>query len=234
MRRLCVMALTVALLALGGWTGKAGAAPVMVEKNLFHPERKPVAPKEYKTSAQRRRRVPDVSKRFQLDAIFYYDHVKTALIRVRFGGFGSKKAKRRSPYVRVKEKDTIGDYKVVAIYPKGIELEGYGEKAFIPLFQKGKISPPPAPLPKARVIPQPSSPKTKTVPTGKVQKQPVRPPTPAQVDEKLRQLKAFQAQILSQGRNGKVVVPPGMKATDVKETLDQLKRAIETLQQKKP
>lgn len=225
------------LLGLAWPAPSAGAAsvPIMVQKNLFNPERKPTSPGTENLIPERRGRGRQPNHAFQLDAIFYFGDVKAALLRVnpRILGKTAKSKKPVSPYVRVKEKDTIGSYQVVSIEPKSITLEGQGETLVVPLFQEGKVSPPAAPTPATASAAAGNQP---------IKKAPIKKAPPAQPSQAKRSLTDATKQLINKqlleaakaGSNDRhELVPPNFPGASegVNDTLNQLKEAIESLQQ---
>jgi hypothetical protein len=145
----CVGVLVVSLLVvLGGGVAAQPAAtgqPLMVEKNLFSAERKPVDSKTAEPAAE----APKLGKgTVQLDGVFIHGDVRKAILRVN-PSLLKKSKNKAEPFVSVGENDQIGDYKVVKIEPRSITLEQRGATFVIPLFAPGKVTPPPAKLPAA-------------------------------------------------------------------------------------
>jgi hypothetical protein len=135
--------------------GVASAQPVMVEKNLFAPDRKPpsdqpVEPKKTEAPAG----LPP--KSVQLDGVMVLGESKKALIRVRSQILGTTKTRDPFPYMAVKEGDAVGDYKVVTIDAKSVTLARSGQEYYVGLFSEGKIASPPTPLP-AVAAPRPQA-----------------------------------------------------------------------------
>lgn len=142
------------------WTAPACAAgtPLMVEKNLFSQDRKPPSPEAAASTPQPNR--PSVSvKSIQLDGILFFGDERKALLRVKGPMAGSSKGKQTSPYTVVREGAKVGDYKVLKIESKAIQLEKDGQIETIALFAEGKVSPPlpaaPSPPQAAQEAPQP-------------------------------------------------------------------------------
>ncbi|OIP93343.1 MAG: hypothetical protein AUK55_08375 [Syntrophobacteraceae bacterium CG2_30_61_12] len=230
-----------------GWTLAAAAqVPIMVRDNLFSQERKPVSGESAQPAPTDKRKTKSMEKAFQLDGVFYYGDLKSALLRINTRTGKSDKQKNPSPYVRVREKDTIGDYQVARIEPKSVTLEGNGETLTIPLFQQGKVSPPAAALPAAPTAgTPPGRPDAKAgaerPPEGQRQQQPPQPgdqaanpaqPEPAPVparsggnpaDTKSWRAQGARAALQSTGTN------PGNNSTN--DALNEVRQAIETLQQ---
>jgi len=130
----------------------ATGQPLMVEKNLFSAERKPMDAKAAEPAAE----APKLAKgTIQLDGIFIHDDVRKAILRVN-PSLLKKSKNKAEPFVSVGENDQIGDYKVVKIEARSITLEQRGASFIIPLFAPGKVTPPPPKLPTAAgASPQP-------------------------------------------------------------------------------
>jgi len=129
----------------------ASAAPLMVEKNLFAPDRKPPSPDA--PDANKGPNKPGLSpKAIQLDAILSVGESRKAVIRAKVPGPGpgpQEKGKSQSPYTTVQEGDTVGEYRVVKIEPKSISLDKDGQIIVVGIFAEGKVAPPPPPTPVA-------------------------------------------------------------------------------------
>ncbi len=159
-KRLSMLLPAVLMLVLITVSSAHSEEPPMVEKNLFSPDRRPgvagVAAPE-----QRESRSGPLS--VQLDGVFIYGDQKIALLRMKSqppGGAG-RKGEETSPYVRVREGDSVGEYRVTKIESRSVTLEKDGEKQDIALFAKNKISPPVQAMPTAPVaapVPVPPTP----------------------------------------------------------------------------
>lgn len=126
----------------------AAAGPVMVEKNLFAQDRRPVSP-ETATASQKPNKPGLNPNAFQLDGVVIHGDVKKAIVRVK-GQVPGRGKEKTSPFVTVRENEKIGDYQVVKIEPKSISLERDGEVTVVNLFQEGKVVPPAAPVSSAQ------------------------------------------------------------------------------------
>lgn len=129
----------------------AAAAPLMVEKNLFAPDRKPPSPDA--ADANKGPSKPGLSpKAIQLDAIMSVGESRKAVIRAKVPGAGpvqQEKGKGQSLYTTVQEGDSVGEYRVVKIESKSISLDKAGETIVVGIFAEGKVVPPPPPTPVA-------------------------------------------------------------------------------------
>ncbi|MCU0586820.1 MAG: hypothetical protein MUF52_01575 [Syntrophobacteraceae bacterium] len=127
------------------------ASPIVIEKNLFSPDRKPPSPDaEPAAAASSSPAVPP--KTLQLDGIFFHGSTRKALVRVKGQMPGKDKSKDTSPFVSVREGDKIHDYVVSKIGTKSIFVEKGGQTFELYLYAAGKVLPPlapPAPPPAA-------------------------------------------------------------------------------------
>jgi hypothetical protein len=143
----------IALLSLLAWllifvAGLAGAQePLMVEKNLFSPERKAVETKGPEPTGE----APKLPKgAIQLDGVFLHGDVKKAILRVNPSMLKKPAAKGKTdPFVTVSEDEQLGDYRVAKIEPRSITVEQRGSTFVVPLFAPGKVAPPPPKAPSA-------------------------------------------------------------------------------------
>ncbi len=138
------------LLFGGGWlvggTVPAMSASLMIEKNLFAPDRKPPSPEAVAAPAQSNK--PGLTaKAVQLDGVFIRGDTRKAILRMKGQIPGADKAKPQNPYVTVKEGEKIGDLQVVKIDFRSISLEKDGQVEVVKLFAEGKVVPPPPPVP---------------------------------------------------------------------------------------
>lgn len=238
MKRSTATAIGGMILVLGWALAVAAPVPIMVRDNLFSPERKPVSSESGQPAPTDKRKPRSMDKAFQLDGVFYFGDLKSALLRVNARALKNDKQKDPSPYVRVREKDTVGDYQVVRIEPKSVTLEGNGETLTIPLFQQGKVSPPAAPLPAAPTTGPPAArpagqPRQQPPPAGDQAANPAQPepapaPAPAQSDATAAAPRSWRAQ---GARAAAQSTEPNPGNDSTNETLNELRQAIETLQQ---
>jgi hypothetical protein len=148
----CLLVLT------GGWFW-GGSSPcfsssLMVDKNLFAPDRKP--PSAEATAPAPQTNKPGLSaKAVQLDGIIMRGDIRKAIMRVKGQIPGADKAKSQNPYITVKEGEKIGDLQVVKIDYRSVSLEKDGQVEVVKLFAEGKVVPPPPPVP---AVPGPSPP----------------------------------------------------------------------------
>lgn len=128
------------------------SSSIIVERNLFSPDRKPPAPdSEPSSAAGSSPAVPP--KALQLDGIFVYGNTRKALIRFKGQAPGKDKAKESSPFVSVREGDKVSDYLVNKIGTKSIMLEKGGQTFELYLYASGKVLPPLTPSPPPQVGP---------------------------------------------------------------------------------
>jgi hypothetical protein len=122
-------------------------SPIVVDRNLFSPDRKPPSPDTVTPAAQTA--TPAVPpKALQLDGIIVYGSTKKALVRMKGQVPGQAKGKEGSPFISVREGEKVSDYVVTKIGMKSISVEKGGQTFDIYLFATGKILPPlPAPPP---------------------------------------------------------------------------------------
>jgi hypothetical protein len=126
-------------------------SPIVVDRNLFAPDRKPTPPDSGTPAAQST--TPAVPpKALQLDGIIVYGSTKKALVRMKGQVPGQAKGKEASPFISVREGEKVSDYVVTKIGMKSISVEKGGQTFDINLFATGKILPPlPAPPPQQTV-----------------------------------------------------------------------------------
>ncbi len=171
-RKASVLLVVLASLLLG-IAGLAAAAeePLMVEKNLFSPERKAVESKPTEGPAE----APKMPKgAIQLDGVFLHDEVKKAILRVNPSLLKKPSKAKTDPFITVTENEQIGDYRVAKIEPRSITVEQRGSTFVVPLFAPGKVAPPPPKPVAAAPIPgqpgagpaPPQGPAARTAPAG--------------------------------------------------------------------
>jgi hypothetical protein len=100
------------------------AAPLMVAKNLFASDRKPPSP-ECEAPPQNPAKSGMAIGNLQLDGVVIVSNTKRAILRMKNqqGGAPAKKGQPPSPFVTVREGETVSDYRVSKIDPKSISLE---------------------------------------------------------------------------------------------------------------
>lgn len=133
------------------------SASVMVDKNIFSPDRKP--PTDEPAAAAPLGNKPGVSaKSIQLDGVIIHGDAKKALVRVKGQSVANpnEKGKGQNPYVAVKEGARVAEYLVTRIEPKSITLEKEGQTYVVNLFAEGKTLSPLAPVPATPVTTVPS------------------------------------------------------------------------------
>jgi len=184
------------------------ASPVVIEKNLFHPERRPVILQRSKTHSK----MKPFAKAIQLDAVFYFEDQKVALIRVDSSVLGIESPSSGSPYIRVQEKETVGNIQVVAIEPAKIILRDHGSTFEVPLFQEGKLSPPPITEP---VLPVSTPQKDSRIEEGSPRKLGIH---------------YYQKKFIQEGRLPRRTAQESTKLPQINDDLEELLRAIENLQ----
>jgi len=150
------------------------STPIMVEKNLFAPDRKPPSP-ETAVQAPQPNKVGLSAKAIQLDGVFIRGDTKKAIVRVKGQLPGADKNKTQNPYVTVTEGEKLGDFQVVKIEPRRISLEKDGQTEVVNLFAEGKVVVPPPPVP-ASAAPVPVPPQQGQAPPGQMGAQPPQPP----------------------------------------------------------
>lgn len=124
------------------------AQSIMVEKNLFSPDRKPPSDQpDSNPAAKPLSGLP--AKSIQLDGVFLHEGTKTALLRVRRQLLGKIQSQDRDPfpYFTVHEGGSVGDFEVVKIDPSSVTIAKNGQQFVISLFAAGKVVPPAAKLP---------------------------------------------------------------------------------------
>jgi hypothetical protein len=143
----------LAVVAGAAFCATSFAAPLIVEKNLFAQERKPLPPETAASTPQPKG--PGLShNQIQLDGVIIHGSSKKAIVRMKNPPPSPDKKKQQSPFLAVREGQQIGDYKVVKIENKSISLEKDGQTVVISLFAEGKVASPPPPMP---VTPQPAT-----------------------------------------------------------------------------
>lgn len=149
----------------------AYASPLIVEKNLFSPDRKPTPPDSGGSASQSS--TPTVPpKALQLDGIIIHGDTKKALIRLKGQMPGKEKGKESSPFVSVREGEKVSDYVVNKIGLKSISVEKGGQTFEIYLYASGKVLPPLAVTPPAHQLNREPSPGEENAP--RVRPQPPR------------------------------------------------------------
>jgi hypothetical protein len=139
---------------LGGFSSPCLGASVVVEKNLFAPDRKPPSPESMAPAPQANK--PGLTaKAVQLDGVFIRGDIRKAIMRVKGQIPGAEKGKTQTPYVTVKEGEKIGDLQVVKIDTRSVSLEKDGQIDVVKLFAEGKVVPPPPPVPASQGAPPP-------------------------------------------------------------------------------
>ncbi len=144
----------------GVFNSICAAAPLMVEKNLFAPDRKPPLPELADTSAKAAKPGMAIGN-VQLDGVIIQSNLKRAVLRMKNQPAGTvgKKGQPASPFVTVREGQMVGDYRVLKIESKSISLEKDGQTVTIGLFAENKeVTPlpaPPGPAPAQRPIAAP-------------------------------------------------------------------------------
>lgn len=135
-----------------GFAAPCLSSPIIVEKNLFSPDRKPPSPdSDSSSSASSSPAVPP--KALQLDGIFIHGENRKALVRFKGQAPGKDKGKDSSPFVSVREGDKVSDYVVNKIGSKSIFVEKGGQTFELYLYASGKVLPPMAPAPPPQVAP---------------------------------------------------------------------------------
>jgi len=129
-----------------GLAAPSFSSPVIVERNLFSPDRKPPSP-DSATSSTKSSKPSVPPKALQLDGIIIHGETRKALIRVKGQMPGKDKGKDNSPFVSVREGEKISDYVVNKIGLKSISVEKDGETFELYLYASGKVLPPMAPPP---------------------------------------------------------------------------------------
>jgi hypothetical protein len=131
----------------GVFNSICAAAPLMVEKNLFAADRKQPAPEFANTSAKAAKPGMAIGN-IQLDGVIIRSNSKRAVLRMKNqpAGVPGKKGQPASPFVTVREGQTVGDYRVSKIESKSILLEKDGRTFTVSLFAENKeVAPPSAP-----------------------------------------------------------------------------------------
>lgn len=148
------IALTGALLA--GFSAPCLSSPLVVERNLFSPDRKPPSPdSDASSSTSSTPAVPP--KALQLDGIFIHGDTRKALVRFKGQAPGKDRGKDSSPFVSVREGDKVSDYVVSKIGSKSIFVEKGGQTFEIYLYASGKVLPPLAVAPTPPPPPPPGA-----------------------------------------------------------------------------
>jgi hypothetical protein len=134
------------------FSSNGSCASIMVEKNLFAPDRKPPSPESVAATPQPNK--PGLSaKAIQLDGIFIRGDTRKAILRVKGQIPGADKAKTQNPYIALGEGEKLGDFQVVKIENRSVSLEKDGQTEVINLFAEGKMVVPPPPMPASPVAP---------------------------------------------------------------------------------
>ena len=173
----CILVCSVA--CLWSFSSRGLCASIMVEKNLFAPDRKPPSPESVVAAPQTNK--PGLSaKAIQLDGVIVRGDTRKALVRVKGQIPGAEKAKTQNPYISVTEGEKLGDFQVIRIENRSISLERDGQTEVIGLFAEGKLVVPPPQMP-APAAPNPAPVQQGQAPPGPPGHpgtQPVQPPIP--------------------------------------------------------
>ena len=148
--------LLAAFLTVLAFSSLSGAQSIMVEKNLFSPDRRPPSSESVLEGPTNDAGLP--AKSVQLDGVFIHGDVKKALLRVRRNLVGNAgNSKDPFPYLTVREGESIGDFEVVRIDFRSVILAKGGQEYTVNIFSEGKVVPPaqPAPPPPAVELPPP-------------------------------------------------------------------------------
>ena len=148
------------------------AAPLMVEKNLFAPDRKGPSP-ESDVAAQPTQLEGLALSSIQLDGIMIKGNTRKALVRLKSSPgavpagvpqpSGAGPAKAKSPFMSVSEGQQIGEFRVSKVESKSISLEKEGQSFVINIIAANKVVSPPALSPAPQPIPQPVPPPVQPV-----------------------------------------------------------------------
>lgn len=142
------------------WTILSWAEPVMVEKNLFSPERSPVEEEPEATPEEQQKTVFPAGQ-IQLDGIFIHGEVKKAILRVNprlLMDKNDSRQKKAEPFVTVKEGEQLGDFQIKTVEPRGIRVSYKGNDYEVPLFAQGKVASQPVPALPPPPVPQAQGP----------------------------------------------------------------------------
>ncbi len=127
------------------------SSSLIVEKNLFSPDRSPPGSA---ASTPQDSEAPFKLKDIRLDGIIHYNHLRMAVLRIK-GKLTSSKT--GSSYVAVKEGESIGPYKITKIDKNKITIDYNGESHSVTLYQPSKKAPPPPPPPPPPAIGSPET-----------------------------------------------------------------------------
>jgi hypothetical protein len=181
-------------------------APLMVEKNIFAQDRKPPPPDSVSSTPQAPRPNMPISN-IQLDGVMVNGNSKKALVRLKSGQPGAKKA--QSPFVTVREGQQIGDYRVVRIESKSLSLEKDGQNFTINLFAEGKIATPvTAQAPPVNPNPNPANQNATQVPGST---DPIPPPVPIPPNQRVNLQPRVPGQDPQQVPPANVVMDPNQQ-----------------------
>ncbi len=140
------------------------AAPLMVEKNLFATDRKPPPPESADTPKSPK---PAMAiGNIQLDGVIMQSNTKKAVLRMKSvpAGPAVKNGPLGSPFVTVREGQTVSDYRVSKIEAKSITLEKDGQTFVVGLFADNKVVSPASAPPAAAAPVQPQPPSAQVQP----------------------------------------------------------------------
>jgi len=133
------------------------AGPVMVEKNLFSLDRKAPPPESADASAKPSKASMEIAN-LQLDGVIIDSKAKKALLRMKNqpAGTPGKKGQPSSPFITVREGQSVSDYRVSKIDSRSISLEKDGQTFTIGLFAENKVVSPSSPVaPVQQPVPAP-------------------------------------------------------------------------------
>jgi hypothetical protein len=136
------LTIKILLMVLGltlGFSSLALSAPLVIEKNLFSPERKPNPDEPAAATAQQGNRPSVALNTIQLDGVIVRGDTKRALVRLKGQARGRNREGEQIPYTTVQEGEQIADFRVVKIDFNNISLEKNGEVHVIRLFAENKV-----------------------------------------------------------------------------------------------
>jgi hypothetical protein len=133
-------AAVILLLLIGAWQPLHAADPAMVAKDLFSSDRRPPALHSEVTQSQAGGQPFSVGD-MVLDGVIIRSKEKKALLRIKNIPVGQVEggSAPQSPFVAIREGDTVKGYRVMGIKDRSVLLQREGKTYTVDLFAEGKI-----------------------------------------------------------------------------------------------
>ena len=133
-------AAVILLLLIGVWHPLHAAEPAMVAKDLFSADRRPPALHSEVTESKAGGQPFSVGD-MVLDGVIIRNKQKKALLRIKNIPVGKVEggSAPQSPFVVIREGETVKGYRVMGIKDRSVLLQGEGKTYTVDLFAEGKI-----------------------------------------------------------------------------------------------